>query len=294
MLTIKRLTSCTFEEAVRLWNEGFADYFFPMSMTVDMYVRRMAGEGLSPEYSVVAYVNEQPTGFILNGIRHNKGKKIAWNGGTVVLPRFRGLGIARSMVQASLAIYQENGVEIATLEAISENNRAIQLYKSMGYKVADRLAMYRQDNESGECVHYNETPTSYRMTYGRPSDTAGLPFYKHFVSWQTQWQSLRDGGEALLVSDSSGQTVGYALYKRTADESGNLLGITLYQCEADKNREDREEIVVYTVNKLFSSCTLSCKQTAVNIASTNAPAARALERMGFTRNAEQAWMVRDL
>jgi hypothetical protein len=91
-LEIRRLNTCTFDEAVQIWNEGFKGYFVDTTLSLDGYVARLHNEGLSPEYSLIAFRAGNPAGFLLNGIRTNGGKKVAWNGGTGVDPEFRGSG----------------------------------------------------------------------------------------------------------------------------------------------------------------------------------------------------------
>ncbi len=65
---IRRLDSCTFGEALRLWNEGFAGYPFDMTLSLDAYLSRLAALGLSPELSLAAFVGGRPAGFVLNGL----------------------------------------------------------------------------------------------------------------------------------------------------------------------------------------------------------------------------------
>nr|WP_309100115.1 hypothetical protein [Fredinandcohnia onubensis] len=62
MITIKRLSQCTLEDAVVAWNKGFEGYYFDMTTTVDFFTRRLILEGLSPTLSVIAYDEERPVG----------------------------------------------------------------------------------------------------------------------------------------------------------------------------------------------------------------------------------------
>jgi hypothetical protein len=78
---IRRLSACSFDEAVKIWNEGFKGYFVDMTMSVDGYLSRLHGEGLSPEFSLLAFCEGGLAGFLLNGIRMSAGRKVAWNGG---------------------------------------------------------------------------------------------------------------------------------------------------------------------------------------------------------------------
>ncbi|WP_054751948.1 GNAT family N-acetyltransferase [Piscibacillus salipiscarius] len=66
-------------------------------------------------------------------------KFYAWNGGTGILPEFRGTGLSHTLIEEVQAVYHEQGVNVANLEAITTNERAINLYEKHGYELIERL-----------------------------------------------------------------------------------------------------------------------------------------------------------
>src|ERR1700741_614928 len=138
-LEIRRLNTCTFDEALQIWNGGFEGYFVNMTQPMDGYLARLQNDNLSVQHSLVAFSEGKPAGFLLNGIRTNEGRRVAWNGGTGVGFEFRGQGVGKVLVTAALDLYREQGVEVATLEALSTNQPAIALYQKCGYEVVDDL-----------------------------------------------------------------------------------------------------------------------------------------------------------
>ncbi len=62
-LEIRRLNTCSFDDAVGVWNEGFKGYFIDMTLSLDGYLTRLQTEGLSPEYSFVGFSEGQAVGF---------------------------------------------------------------------------------------------------------------------------------------------------------------------------------------------------------------------------------------
>ncbi|WP_405079770.1 GNAT family N-acetyltransferase [Paenibacillus chitinolyticus] len=144
MIAIRKLSECTLDQAVQVWNEGFFGYFVDMTTNPGAYMTRQAYEQLSPQHSIVAFDGEQPVGFVLNGIRMAGGGKISWNGGTGIIPAYRGRGVGRKLIEASLDIYREEGVDTATIEAIAGNAPAIALYESVGYVTRDTLLILRK------------------------------------------------------------------------------------------------------------------------------------------------------
>jgi GNAT superfamily N-acetyltransferase len=291
VITIKRLIECTIDEATEAWNKGFEGYFSDMTATPDRFVSRLGVEGISPSLSVVAFVDGNPAGLVLTGIRMINGKKVAWNGGTGVATAYRRQGVGKAMMEAVLQIYREEGVEIATLEAISENAKAIALYRQMGYEIVDRL-LFLQHTEN-----FSDNPLSarghseYRATHGIPHDVRSLSFYHHMAPWQTQWNGIRDG-ESILTSDASGEVVGYALYRRLFDDSGALTAIYLLQCAAAPDREDADEIIRFTLAQVFAPAAVTCKRMTFNFPASQENVVRLLREAGFGQTLEQVYMTR--
>ena len=134
MITIRRLCDCTLQDVILAWNEGFEGYFVKMNFSLEQFLKRLVHEELSAEHSILLYDGDTPVGIVLNGMREIDGKKLAWNGGTGIAPAYRNKGLGRLAIAECIRIYEEEGVESATLEAIAENHPAIGLYEKMGYK----------------------------------------------------------------------------------------------------------------------------------------------------------------
>jgi len=56
-----------------------------------------------------------------------------------VIPSHRGIGLGRALVHRTLAGFQEAGLRRAYLEVTAENNAAVQLYRSLGFRRAKTL-----------------------------------------------------------------------------------------------------------------------------------------------------------
>lgn len=292
MFTMKRLSACTFHEALQAWNRGFEGYFFDMTMSLDRFISRFGMEGLSPELSIVAIHDGEPVGLVLTGVRTIDGKKVAWNGGTGVASSFRSKGLGKLMMKEILKVYREAGVDTAVLEAVQQNEKAISLYQRFGYEVIDRLLFLQRSEALGQNPFKTSDSMPYTLIKGVPQDVRGLSFYRSMSPWQSQWASVHNG-ESLLVSDHAGHPVGYAIYKRTIDESGQLSGITLMQCEAAPEREDADDIVRAALSKLFAPHEQSCRRTTSNFPASNLRVVKILQEAGFESGLEQVYMKKE-
>ncbi|OAX48367.1 GNAT family N-acetyltransferase [Paenibacillus sp. AD87] len=291
-MTFRKLSELSMEENVRIWNLGFEGYFIQMVMTIDALMTRIVNEGLSLENSLAIYVDGEPAGFVLNGFRDVDGKKVAWNGGTGIVPAFRGQGIGRALMLRNLELYREQGVELALLEALTQNESAIKLYQYVGYEITDRLMILQHTGTIDPQLLKRSVEHPFSITKGLPRDVYALDFYRGLSAWQTQWPSMKEGESIIIRQDS--EPVCYALYKRTFDQEGKMVTISLYQCEVLPGREDAEEIYKLALSELFAPLDYVCRRGTSNLRKSNQPLNDLLIKLGFTTNVEQVFMMRNM
>ena len=288
---LKPMNTCSFQTALDVWNEGFQEYFVDLTLSLDKFLARVTSERLSPELSFIAFVAEKPVGLLLNGIRANGVTKSAWNGGTGVIPSYRGKGIGRALVNASIELYEEQGIEVATLEALRGNESAIKLYTNCGYSIVEELTFL----DAGDSVHSFDLKPGFTVRQVSLSSVGALSFYPELSAWQTQWQSLlSSNGEAIIVSDDSGGAVGYALYKKRYDADGTLANVALCQCEVAPDRDDAEHIAASALQRAFFFEPGSYRRSTHNFRKSNQLVVRMLSDAGFTTFIEQVHMIKSM
>ena len=293
MIEIKRLVDCTIQEGVDAWNYGFEGYYFDMKTTPEKFINRFFLEGLSPSLSIVAFQDHQPVGIVLNGIRELKRKKIAWNGGTGVASHLRNKGIGKLLMEETLSILKEENVDIATLEAVSDNKKAISLYEKMGYEIVDQLEYLKMLGPI-KTNGFTDFKGDYTIERAIPQQVANIPFYKEMNPWQTQWQNAKDG-EALILKDSSAAIIGYAYYRRAFNEEGKHITTVLYQCEAEQGHRYAEKIMRLLLNEALASTS-----NEINFVVPNMPIEKShitysiLKEMGFKSTTSQVYMMKQM
>jgi GNAT superfamily N-acetyltransferase len=292
MIQIKRLSECSLEEGVKAWNVGFEGYFFDATTTVENFVNRLVLEGLSPRLSVVAFHDNEPIGIVKNGIRVFNGKKLAWNGGTGVAKDFRKHGVGRALMEETFNIFREDGVEHATLEAISDNQKAISLYEKLGYQTVDDLEYLALNGLLAK--ELTPASTDYIAERVATQLVSYLPFYKGQNPWQTQWQSAKDS-EGLIVKDKDGAEIGYAYFRKAYDSDGKHEKTILFQCESNPERSDGEKIISYMLGEIFGTFNDSIQRIIPNLPVNGSSMTYSiLKSIGFEPIAKQVFMLKEL
>ncbi len=292
MLQIKRLTDCTIQEGVKAWNNGFEGYFFDVTTTAEKFVNRIASEGLSPDLSLVAFWDREPIGIVMHGVRYFQGKKLAWNGGTGVAKNYRHQGNGKKLIEASTELLRKENVNVATLEAISENDKAISLYKDTGYHIVDHLEYLELKGSLQE--NPIQSNQSYIVEKVHPQQIGTLSFYKGMNPWQTHWQYAKEG-EAYIVKDEHHQVIGYTYFKKTYNEEAKHISTILYQCEAEPSRKDQAEIITFLLSTVFSSFSEDIRRIVPNVPIKKSELTYSiLKDIGFQPFVKQVFMIKEL
>ena len=289
MIEIKHLDTCSFQTTVDLWNRGFQGYTVDITQTLDSLLARIISYGISPANSLVAFLDLEPVGFLMNGLRNSDDGRLAWNGGTGVVPEMRGKGIGKKLVEAALNFYERESVDKAMLEAIRTNESAIRLYSSCGYEIVDELT-FLQRNEDWIS---EQKSGNYTAVTVHPSVIGRLSFYYKLSPWQSRWESVAQAcGDAIVVQDATGVAVGYALFKKKFTSEGKVESIGLFQCEIAPGRADASEIALFTLQSAFAPELGKLKRLTYNLRKSNQLVVDLLLAAGFATFIEQVHMMR--
>jgi GNAT superfamily N-acetyltransferase len=287
---IKQLTECSLNDILNAWNNGFQGYDVNVSMNMKQLLSRMDIQNLSPEHSFIAFDEQKPIGIVLNGLRKTKtGKIIAWNGGTAVVPEYRHQGIGRMLIEASIAMYKKENVHIATLEALSQNKKAIQLYEKMGYQIVDELLILEKKEVKTYCIA-EKLLSTYSGEVKSAEELAAVHFYPDIVPWQTDFRSVKNGEVLFIYQNHS--LLGYVLFKRSCNELGKVEDVTIFQCET-ADVEDKQDIIdfaFYVLTKNYKGANFKI----INLRKSNDHFVSTLENAGFHLFAKQVFMLKDM
>lgn len=126
-------------ELIGVFNSAFTEYFVKIELNEQSFSNKILSENIDLEKSVGAFFNNKLVGFILIGTE----KGIAYNGGTGVLPEFRGNLLSRKMYGFILPKLKLENIHSHQLEVITENFPAIKTYEKTGFKIVRTLVCFK-------------------------------------------------------------------------------------------------------------------------------------------------------
>ncbi len=286
-----RLNTCTFDEALSLFNRGFSGYYSDMTRNMEQLLASFAGNSIKPALSVVAFVGDDPAGFVFLATKTVDGTKWAWNGGTGVAPEYRGKGIAKALMREAQQVIAVEDVDCAILEVVCRNEHAIAAYESGGFHKIDQITgMTHKGALSEQHIPVPDSAWGLQAEFGRASAAAELDFYREKVAWECMWHNMKHG-EALIVRDPFGEAAAYALFSRVLDKQGNVESIVLYQCEAEPGREDREVLFAFALRHVYGPLDRACSRSTSNLSMANPEVIGMLQAAGFETSYEQYLMA---
>lgn len=209
---ITTLENIKLSEVLNAFNSAFADYFVKITLTEKNLAEKIMAENILLEKSVGAFADDKLVGFILLAIDEIEGRKTAYNGGTGVLPAWRGNRLTSKMYEFILPKLQTKEIYFQQLEVVTQNQAAIRVYEKIGFKKARTLA----------CFKGNINPTITNPQFEiKILDELDGPIFTLFWNSSPSWQnSLSAIGRTkdlhkIIGAFAQETLVGYLIYTAT-------------------------------------------------------------------------------
>lgn len=188
------------------FNLAFADYEVKLSITPERLAEKIRTEGIDLDLSTAVYDGDQMVGFILHATEQREGRLLVYNGGTGVVPAYRGKGLVQGMYGFIRPMFQQHSVAACVLECITTNIAAIKTYERLGFTKHRMLHCYKGMPE-GDCRH---TVT----LAGSLSFMDEEAFADCTPTWQHSTAAIRRTPDLHQVYTilQGGQVVAYAVY----------------------------------------------------------------------------------
>lgn len=262
---IRTLTHDDFESLYAAFSAAFSDYVVPFALTLEQLAEMMTRRGWVPEVSVGAFDGDAMVAFTLNGVEGDR----AYDAGTGVVPAHRRRGLARELMERSFELLRER-CSSYVLEVIDKNQRAFELYRSLGFNVSRGL----------QCWAYESTSRHVDMSPRRLDDltTRRLDDFDIQPAWQNS-----DGSIARASHVTIGDDRGYAIL---FPGNGDLAQLVV--------RRDQRRRGIGT-RLLQAAAAIAGKPLRImNVDERDRGIAAFLENNGATKTVRQLEMIRPL
>lgn len=138
-----------FEAVRQAHNEAFADHWGSQPIDSTRWAEQLGRSASRISWSWVALeeTNSEVVGYATNSVYeqdwHSQGFSEGWTDRLGVRPGWRGRGIAKALLSASMRSFAEAGLDAAGLGVDTDGpTGAFGLYESLGYRATDTTVMY--------------------------------------------------------------------------------------------------------------------------------------------------------
>jgi len=222
MTSYRFLSATDFIPLYECFLEAFSDYQVDMQMSREQFEQRIMRDGVRLEFSAGAFDNGKMIGFYMNGRGMWQGKETAYDAGTGVIPGYRGGGVAKELFAFLVPRLKDIGITQYLLEVLSENERAVALYRKLGFAETRVLAVFRS-NEPVTVV--DKLPDVSIRALEEPDWTLFESFWDGYPSWQNSSRAVERVVERTILGAFAGdKCVGYGVVFRP---SGNLMQLAV-------------------------------------------------------------------
>jgi len=279
-MQIRTLTGVNDLDVLEVFNHSFADYFITLQFTKDQFLTKVQADKVDYNLSVGAFVNDKLVGFILHGIDLIRNKKVAYNGGTGVVPSARGVGLTKQMYAFILPKLREADIDEIHLEVIQENEQAIKSYQKAGFSVTRKLICY-----SGSVKPLEENPDIDIKIINKPDFDFQQSFWTIYPSWQYSNHILKDMEDTYSAYGAflKNELAGYIFFNPT---NNRILQIAV------KEEYRRLKIASSLVSKLTES--QNQKIRIINVGEQDDSIHLFLKNIGLEEELVQLEMICDL
>lgn len=211
-MDIRSLKDIDFDTVFHAFEQAFADYEirFEKEEVRAMLKRR----GFNPGLSFAAFDDDHIVAFTLNGTGEYGGIPTAYDTGTGTLAGYRGQGIAKKIFEYSIPYLRQAGIRQYLLEVIHDNEKAVSVYRKLGFDTTRELDCFRQSIDQITNMRHEAAGVDIEIARMDIKDVVTASGFCDFSpSWQNGVESLTRAGDDLICLGAyiSGRFVGYCV-----------------------------------------------------------------------------------
>ena len=195
MIAYRLLSNADFDSLHECFLTAFSDYEVDMRISREQFRQRLTRDGIRLEISAGAFDGERMIGFCMNALGQWQGKTTAYDGGSAMIPEYRGRGIAMEMFAFLEPRLKEAGGSQYLLEVLTSNFPAANLYRKLGFVETRRLAVFRSQRGTRD----TEGTRDLRLVE-QPDWELFQSFWDGYPSWQNAIDAVdRAANERIIM-----------------------------------------------------------------------------------------------
>ncbi len=279
-LNFRSLKVADIDKMYQAFEEAFSDYTVHFKMTEkEFYGKFVEKLNINFELSIGAFDKEKLVGFIFTSIAEYKGKYTAYNGGTGVIPQYRGRHIPAKLYALLIPKLKDEHVKQCVLEVITTNTKAIKAYARIGFAQSNYFHCFKLCNR----MKGNRLAEEIKVI---KADANDLEKFKEFADFEPSFldsnlllhKNLKN--ERVIVALAGAEIIGYAIYQHHGRIS---------QMSVAKHR--RKQGIGSALINFMDDATGGKQLTILNIPKAEKDVMHFLEKMGFENQINQYEMV---
>ena len=184
------LTAADSHQLYECFLDAFSDYQISLQMTEEQFEQRVQRDGVELELSAGAFDGERMIGFYMNGRGMWHGQETAYDAGTGVVLDHRRRGVAIELFDFMVPRLKERGIEQYLLEVLTGNERAVKLYRKLGFEEVRTLVGVRS-NEVMKTLAHVEGVTIRHM------EEPDWDVFCAYWDGEPSWQNSKDAVERI-------------------------------------------------------------------------------------------------
>lgn len=189
-MKIKKLSSIQLEEIIDCFLDSFEGYFVEFPKNYSYYKERWKASKVNFDFSYGMFDEDKLVGFIINCIDERGEELVAYNGGTGVIPDYRGQKIVKQLYDYALSDFTKLKINKCLLEVIKENHIAVKAYEGIGFKIVKEFKCFKGALNEQEAHNFEISEVSFSDV-----DWDTIPNQRHY-SWDNHYRSLEQGNNA--------------------------------------------------------------------------------------------------
>lgn len=209
----RTLQNVSIQHLCDTFNAAFSDYIIPLHLTPSILEQKIQGENLQRGYSIGAFAGNALGGFILHAVDNREHPSVLYNGGTGVMPAYRGQHLVQKMYDRFIPVYQQQGIHKIILEVISTNLPAIKAYTNTGFHKTRIIHSFKGN------VNTRKTAAGISIKENKTPDWPALSRFMDMVpTWSNSVSSIQREAPFTITWEAitKGYTAGYiSIHKDT-------------------------------------------------------------------------------